>query len=199
MIMTRTLLLMLCIAVAGCAAKGTTVVLIEDPDGSVGKVQVSTPAGAQNLSVAGQSTMVSDPSAAPGPLSVLDQATIDRDYGQAFQALPVPAEAFLLYFEYGKSELTSESQPVPTLILDAVARRNSRDVRINGHSDTVGRSEDNARLSLERAQGARVLLVSLGIDPNIIRVFSHGEGNPLIPTPDETPEPRNRRVEVLVR
>jgi len=32
-----------------------------------------------------------------------------------------------------------------------------------------------------------------------ITIESHGEKNPLVPTPDDTEEPRNRRVEVTVR
>ena len=32
-----------------------------------------------------------------------------------------------------------------------------------------------------------------------IDVTSHGEGDPMVKTPDETPEPRNRRVEITVR
>ncbi len=38
-----------------------------------------------------------------------------------------------------------------------------------------------------------------GVDPKGIRTTSHGEGNPLIPTKDNVAEPRNRRVEVIVR
>lgn len=195
----RSLLLIVCLVFAGCAAKGTTVVLIEDPDGSVGQVDVSNAAGGQRLTLVGQSTSVKDPTTAPGPLRTLEQATIEKDYGQALSAMPQPPETFLLYFQYGRAELTDESRPVPDRILETILRRNSRDVRVNGHTDTVGKREDNARLSLERARGARDLLVDRGVDPHIIQVFSHGEGNPLIPTPDETPEPRNRRVEVLVR
>ncbi len=195
----RLLLLMLCLAFAGCAAKGTTVVLVEDPDGTVGQVEVGTAAGTQSLNAAGQSTSVKDSSARPSPVRTLDRADIEKEYGPAIQAMPTPPEKFLLYFEFGRAELTLESKPAPARILESVQRRNSRDVRVNGHSDTIGPRADNARLSLERAEEARVLLVREGVDPAIIKVFSHGEGNPLIPTPDETPEPRNRRVEVLVR
>lgn len=195
----RLMLLFICLTLAGCAAKGTTVVLIEDPDGSVGQVEVSSSAGAKSLTAAGQSTSVRDFSAAPGRVRTLGRAAIERNYGQAIQAMPEPPKTFLLYFEYGRTELTAESQPVPAMILEAIQRTNSRDVRVNGHSDTIGKREDNARLSLDRARQARDLLVERGADPSIIQIFSHGEGNPLIPTPDETPEPRNRRVEVLVR
>lgn len=195
----RFALLLLCLFFAGCAAKGTTVVLIEDPDGSVGQAEVSTASGSQRLAAAGQSTFVKDSSAQPDPVRTLDQTAIEKEYGPAMKAMPTPPERFLLYFEFGRTELTLESQPAPARILESVQRRNSRDVRVNGHSDTVGSREDNARLSLERAEEARNMLVEQGIDPSIIQVSSHGEGNPLIPTPDETPEPRNRRVEVLVR
>lgn len=195
----RTLLLILCLAFSGCATKGTTVVLLEDPDGSVGQIEVSTPGGTQQLSAAGHSTRVSDASSSPSALRTLDQKKIEQEYGQVLQAMPSPPETFLLYFEYGKAELTAESKPVPSLIIEAINRRNSRDVRVNGHSDTIGQREDNARLSLERAERARDILVGQGIDPSIMKVFSHGEGNLLIPTADDTPEPRNRRVEVLVR
>ena len=37
------------------------------------------------------------------------------------------------------------------------------------------------------------------LDKTTIELVSHGEAALLIPTPDETPEPRNRRVEITVR
>ena len=45
----------------------------------------------------------------------------------------------------------------------------------------------------------RDLLVEAGLDVTLIAVTSAGEGELLIRTPDETPEPRNRRVEIAVR
>jgi outer membrane protein OmpA-like peptidoglycan-associated protein len=38
-----------------------------------------------------------------------------------------------------------------------------------------------------------------GVDPSILDITSHGEGNPLVPTGDQVSEPRNRRVEITVR
>jgi outer membrane protein OmpA-like peptidoglycan-associated protein len=63
----------------------------------------------------------------------------------------------------------------------------------------VGRAESNARLALDRAEAIRAELLRVGIDRALISVTSHGESNPLVATPDETDEPRNRRVEVTVR
>ena len=42
-------------------------------------------------------------------------------------------------------------------------------------------------------------LASQGIEREFIEASSHGEDNPLIKTDDDVPEPRNRRVEIVVR
>ena len=42
-------------------------------------------------------------------------------------------------------------------------------------------------------------LVAAGLDTRLVEVTSHGETNPVVPTPDNTAEARNRRVEVTVR
>ena len=197
--MKKALLILFCLALTGCAAKGTTIVLIEDPDGTVGQVTVSNRAGTQTLDAARQSTTAAAPSKAPEPVRVADQAEIDTVYGRALKALPEPVETFVLYFRTGTSDLTPESRPVPARILASITRRGSTDVRVNGHSDRVGTPEINERLSMERAEAMTAILVDMGVAKDIIRTSYHGEGNPLVPTEDEVPEPRNRRVEVLVR
>ena len=58
---------------------------------------------------------------------------------------------------------------------------------------------DAGDLGLIRANTVRGLLVQVGLDPSTIEVRSHGESDLLVKTPDETPEPRNRRVEISVR
>lgn len=86
--MIRILLLTFCLAFAGCASKGTTVVLIADPDGSVGRAEVSTAAGAQSLTLAGQSTSVKDSSATPGPLHTLKESKIKRIMARSSRPCP---------------------------------------------------------------------------------------------------------------
>ena len=84
-------------------------------------------------------------------------------------------------------------------ILRLVKERPVPDVVAIGHTDTTGSSVSNAQLGLRRARTVRDLLVAAGLDAALITVTSMGEADPLIPTPDETMEPRNRRVEVAVR
>jgi outer membrane protein OmpA-like peptidoglycan-associated protein len=45
----------------------------------------------------------------------------------------------------------------------------------------------------------RNLLVDAGLDGSTIEVNSVGELDPLVKTPDETREARNRRVDITVR
>ena len=57
----------------------------------------------------------------------------------------------------------------------------------------------NTALGMRRALMVRDLLVDAGLASAMIEVASHGEGDLLVHTPDETPDPRNRRVDITVR
>ena len=84
-------------------------------------------------------------------------------------------------------------------ILEVAGSRSSVDMSVIGHSDTVGKADSNESLSLNRANSVAEMLKSRGLKLDALTIESHGEKNLLVPTPDETPEPRNRRVEVSVR
>jgi outer membrane protein OmpA-like peptidoglycan-associated protein len=84
-------------------------------------------------------------------------------------------------------------------VLPAIADHESTDVSVVGHTDRFGTRAYNYQLALERALLVQKMLLALGINPQFIEVTSHGEDNPLIQTADEVREPRNRRVEVVVR
>jgi len=70
--------------------------------------------------------------------------------------------------------------------------------RIEGHTDTVGSRDYNKVLSNRRA-GAVVdyLAVNFHVDRSRLQAVGMGKDGLLIPTPDQTPDPRNRRVLVV--
>lgn len=178
-----------------CAAPGSYIVLLENPGGGAGKVLVKGDKGSQTIDQVRFAAPL-DGAQAPAPV---ESATFEKDFSQVIAARPqVPAQ-FLLYFESGGANLTAESQSLLAQILDEVSRRPAVDVSIIGHSDTVGRPDTNEALALQRARAVADLLQSRGMKPQALSVLSHGERNLLVTTPDETPEPRNRRVEVSVR
>jgi outer membrane protein OmpA-like peptidoglycan-associated protein len=84
-------------------------------------------------------------------------------------------------------------------VLEAVRRRDYPVVTVIGHTDTLGAEAANVRVGLRRAQAVAELLKARGLETMELRVTSHGERNLLVATPDATAEPRNRRVEVLIR
>ena len=70
--------------------------------------------------------------------------------------------------------------------------------RIEGHTDSVGDPASNQALSERRAAAVRAYLIQRwGVSPDRLQAVGLGESQLLIPTPDETPNPRNRRVQVI--
>lgn len=185
-------------SLAGCCG-GTTLVLLPDPDGNVGRVIVSTPSGSSELSKARQFTSVGGLGSTPSEPGVMDQDEIKRIFGGALKVQPDPPAHFLLYFVSGGAELTAESVGRIPVVLAEVKKRDSRDIGVVGHSDTAGNADYNIKLSLRRAHAVAKILTSEGVKADDIEISSHGENDPLIKTGDNVHEPRNRRVEVVVR
>ncbi|HNY49310.1 MAG TPA: OmpA family protein [Smithella sp.] len=188
----------LCFILTGCCAN-STIVLIPDYDGHVGKLLVTTEGGKQVLSEANQSVEVMDRKEPPGKVTTLSDKRIRSVFAEALDARPLPPVTFILYFLPATNELTDDSSAVLPQIIKTVQSRPSGDIIISGHTDTVGEKDYNYQLALERAQTASQILVAHGANASAITVTSHGEGNPLIKTADEIDEPRNRRVEVTIR
>lgn len=182
----------------GCGTK-TMVVLLPGIDGKVGKVSVSAQDTSQVLEQAYQSASVARPGKGVGETKILDPDEVEALFGDALKIQPMPPMIFLLYFQAGKTDLTRSSQIVFLENLPKIKQRQTTDISIIGHTDRVGGELANMRLSLKRAAYIKALLVSEGVDSTMIEISSHGEHNPLFPTEDEVAEPRNCRVEVVVR
>lgn len=169
--------------------------LLENPDGSTGRIVVRGSKGEQLIDQA-RSGAPLDGSQPAAPVSA---EKLQRDFGAALAARPPLPERFLLYFDSGGVVLTAESAALLPKIIDSVTRRPGVDVSIIGHTDTLGKAEANAILALKRAQAIADLLKEKGLRAAALSIESHGESNLLVRTPDETPEPRNRRVEISIR
>lgn len=183
---------------SGCGSK-STIVLLPDPDGKVGQVVVATEGGQQVLNQAYQAVEAKGPKAPPGEIVVLNPEEVQSIFAEVIAVDPLIPVKFILYFLLNSNELTDESQDELPQIIKTVEERNSTDIVITGHTDTVGAMEYNYKLALERAEIMKGILIANGINGDNITTTSHGEGNPLIKTQDDVEEPRNRRVEVVVR
>jgi outer membrane protein OmpA-like peptidoglycan-associated protein len=187
------------VLLVGCAKpmRDDLYVLVPDKDGKTGVLSVES---------GGQQTVLDQPYASarvtePGRVTagpITEQET-RRAFGAALDAQPPRPTSFVLYFLEARDELTPDSRLLLNRIVDEIARRPAPEIIVIGHTDRVGALAYNDALSLRRAERVRDELVKVGIAADRIRLAGRGEREPLVPTADEVPEPRNRRVEINVR
>jgi outer membrane protein OmpA-like peptidoglycan-associated protein len=180
--------------VAGCQTG--TVVLLPAEDGKDsalvvkqrdGQVVLAEPYAATTLTTAGPRAYKATPQ------------EVQALFGPALAAQPSRPIRFTVQFVEGKDEVTEDSKVALDAIFAEIAKRPVPDVLVVGHTDSVGSDQFNDALSRQRAEVIRTGLISNGIAPENIVAVGRGKRELLVPTPDGVAEPRNRRVEIVVR
>jgi len=179
---------------AGCGGKSYAA-LLENADGSPGKVYVKGAKGEQVIDKAGSGAPMDGSQAA----AAVPPEQIKRDFGDTLAARPPLPKRYLLYFESGGTRLTADSNALLPMIVADAKQRPGVDASIIGHTDTVGKADANTALALRRGQVVANMIKAQGLTVVALVVELHGESNLLVMTADETPEPRNRRVEISLR
>jgi len=175
------------------------IALLPDPDtGRTGRVRVSNEFGATDLTAERQATSTAA-DRRPSPATTMNNTDVARQFGTALAALPPTPRHFTLYFQFESDLLTEQSRALLPEIKKTVTSLAVPEIVVVGHTDTLGNEVRNYELALKRATLVRNLLIASGLDPALIEVASHGEADLLVRTPNETAEPRNRRVEIAVR
>ena len=176
------------------------IALLPDPDtGHVGRAQVTNSAGTVELASTRASTVVLGRKTAPAAPVSLNEDDATRLFSGVLASLPPAPQHFIVNFEFDSDEPTAESRAMLPQILSVVKSRPFPEVLVIGHTDTVGTRTSNITLGMRRAELIRKLLIETGLENMLIEIVSHGEADLLVPTADEVPEPRNRRVEITVR
>ena len=113
---------------------------------------------------------------------------------------PAPAVSLNVLFATGSADLTPEA--IQTL--DDLGRALTDPAlaayrfRVEGHTDTVGGRDYNKALSDRRAIAvAEYLAGRFHVDHTRLQPIGMGQDGLMVPTPDHTPEARNRRVLVV--
>jgi len=103
-----------------------------------------------------------------------------------------------IQFLFGKDLLTKESKKVLDSIAKILNENNETLIEIAGHTDSLGNSRRNLKLSQRRAQSVKRYLVIKGVKEERLKAVGYGESKPLVP--NNTPKNRqiNRRVEFKV-
>jgi outer membrane protein OmpA-like peptidoglycan-associated protein len=181
--------------IAGCAPK-TTVVLMPDDDGNVGQVVVTSQKDQAVLNTSHASVKVGD---SVGPIEEMDTRTVNELFAPAITAQTPAPVSYLLYFQFGSNRPDQPSMDLMPKIIQTITTWPHPEVTVIGHTDTMGDKALNTRLSLNRAETVRSLLVDAGVNPELMDIRAHGENDPLVPTGPNMAEPKNRRVEIQVR
>jgi outer membrane protein OmpA-like peptidoglycan-associated protein len=112
----------------------------------------------------------------------------------------MPSASLTVNFASGSDELT----PSAMRELDRLGRAlTSQELapfrfRIEGHTDTVGPASLNQALSERRAAAVgRYLEQRFGVNPARLETIGLGQTQLVVPTPDQTPNAQNRRVQVI--
>jgi outer membrane protein OmpA-like peptidoglycan-associated protein len=124
---------------------------------------------------------------------------VEAAFGAALAAQPMRPAQFTLYFVEGKDELTDESKQIVESVFSEISKHPVPDLLVIGHTDAVGNDQDNDALSRQRAETVRAAMIGRGIAPENIAAIGRGKRELAVPTADGVAEPRNRRVDIIVR
>ncbi len=101
-------------------------------------------------------------------------------------------------FVTGRSDLQSGGTDHLDKLVAFLNRYPSREVVIEGYTDSVGSQDYNQGLSERRAESVRHYLQGQGIDPSRLAASGKGESNPVAGNDSASGRQQNRRVEVII-
>lgn len=192
----------LTIFLTACSSTRSLVVLLPDSDGKIGQIEVTTDKGSQKITQAYYSVQAGASYDAPSVPAPMEEKKIMGIFGEALTAQPDPRFRFwtsTLYCKYGSAELVESSQMELSKIVKNFKDNSPLEIYLIGHTDRVGPERYNINLSHKRALSIKDNFIADGIKSKIILISFYGESKPQVYTEDGTPEPLNRRVELVAR
>lgn len=131
------------------------------------------------------------------PTVVTPVAATPRPLAQA-KAAGSLRRTYVVFFATDSAVLNRDARAIVVEATEKAKQDQTKVIDLTGHADTTGASVYNQRLSVRRAESAAAMLRSGGVAARL-RIFGKGETDLLVPTADNVSEPRNRRVEIVLR
>ncbi len=132
------------------------------------------------------------------------QITIPNQEGMYTYQLDIkydPPKTYTLenvFFDTGKSSLRPESYKALNDLVEVLKLKPTMVIEIAGHTDSVGSSESNLKLSFNRANAVRTYLVSHGIAAERVTAQGYGDTQPVATNDTEEGRQQNRRTVVRI-
>ncbi|MDB5003995.1 MAG: flagellar motor protein MotB [Mucilaginibacter sp.] len=128
------------------------------------------------------------PVAAPAPASVTKVFVTEEDRKIVKEAIRN------LEFDFGKATIRAHSYPSLDRVAQLLIDKNFS-LKLAGHTDNVGSSDANMRLSKARAESIKSYLVSKGANASSIEATGYGKNQPIATNKTAKGRQINRRVE----
>jgi len=169
-------------------------------------IRVANPNATQDTPQASASGSVSAsasssaPYAAPTPQAVHPARTAAAAAPPPAASAQAPSVSLSVQFASGSADLTPEARQTLDALGKALASSDLAQYRfrIEGHTDTVGSADANKTLSQQRADAVAAYLQSkFGVSMSRLQTIGMGQDGLLVPTPPNTPNEKNRRVNVV--
>ena len=101
-----------------------------------------------------------------------------------------------IFFEFDSAKLLPEAETLLGRVGAALMSDDLADFRfaVEGHTDSVGSADYNARLSENRSQAVKAFLIARGVPERHLAARGHGEEQPAASNESDEGRQRNRRV-----
>ncbi len=113
----------------------------------------------------------------------------------------VSRRAWNINFETGSANFTPGAKvELEQMVRDLLVAGNTL-VEVHGHTDNVGAPDSNMNLSEQRAFAVKQFLESqssVSFPEGRVRIFAHGQQNPVVPNASPEWRAKNRRVEIVL-
>jgi len=103
-----------------------------------------------------------------------------------------------LNFESASTQLTPDSAGTVNQVAQVLRAYPNAQVQLVGNTDNTGTRESNQKLSEDRADAVKTMLVNQGVRPDRISTQGLGQDHPVAPNDTEEGRARNRRIELNV-
>ena len=101
-------------------------------------------------------------------------------------------------FATGRAEVAPGAQRSIDKLADFLKQYPTRNVLIEGHTDSTGSPESNLNLSGQRAEAIKTLLVARGVSADRVTTKGYGMQYPLVTNDTAEGRQQNRRVEIVI-
>ncbi|MBC7458727.1 MAG: OmpA family protein [Bdellovibrionaceae bacterium] len=179
---------------------------LEDTNKTLEEKQKALEASGKEIQEKENALMATEKNLDKAQSSVALQAAIEKS---RTQFSPTEAEAYQqggnllirlksMNFANGKAELPTESMALLSKVSEVAKSLNAKEIKVEGHTDSVGASDLNKKLSEDRANAVATYFKTNGFEKTPIAAEGYGFEKPIATNKSKNGRAQNRRVDIII-